>query len=54
MTDEAGGFNRGRFTKHEIDSSSRISLKTVVLNSKGRGHLIRATEGNLQRKTRCK
>lgn len=54
VTDEAGGFNRDRFTKHEIDSSSRISLKAVVLNSKGREHFFRAIEGNLQRKTRCK
>lgn len=35
MTDEAGDFIRDRFTKHEIDSF-RISLKAVVLNSKGR------------------
>lgn len=54
MTDEAGGFNRGRFTKHKIDSSSRISLNAVVLNSKGIEHLFRAIEGNLRRETRCK
>lgn len=35
MTDEASGFNRNRFTKHEIDSPSRISLKAVVLNLNG-------------------
>ena len=35
VTNEAGGFIRDRFTKHEIDSF-RISLKAVVLNSKGR------------------